>query len=108
LLISAFPCLILAFIPIQVFFLLHVNIFFQSKTNEESPLLRTLLAFGAGGLLGDAFLHLIPHATPADVAHSHSHSHSHKHKDDDVYVPHDLSVGTWVLVGLLINFIECN
>ncbi|KAL7070638.1 hypothetical protein ACQ4LE_009978 [Meloidogyne hapla] len=95
LLISAFPCFILAFIPID------------SNANEESPLLRTLLAFGAGGLLGDAFLHLIPHSMPSN-GHSHSHSHSHSHKggnDEEEHMPHDLSVGTWVLVGFMTFFI---
>uniref|UniRef100_A0A914L4S0 Zinc transporter n=3 Tax=Meloidogyne incognita group TaxID=654580 RepID=A0A914L4S0_MELIC len=92
LLISAFPCFILAFIPIN------------SNANEESPLLRTLLAFGAGGLLGDAFLHLIPHAMPSG-GHSHSHSHSHKGGHDEEHEPHDLSVGTWVLVGFMTFFI---
>ena len=84
-----------------MFFKISKKIFFnlKSNANEESPLLRTLLAFGAGGLLGDAFLHLIPHAMPSG-GHSHSHSHSHKGGHDEEHEPHDLSVGTWVLVGL--------
>jgi zinc transporter 7 len=63
-----------------------------------------LLAFGAGGLLGDAFLHLIPHAMPAGSGHAHSHSHSH-HGDGGghAHEPHDLSVGTWVLTGFIYN-----
>ena len=41
-----------------------------------------------GGLLGDAFLHLIPHAMMAsggegDHGHGHSHSHGHSHGGDD-------------------------
>lgn len=81
----------------------------DSNASEDSPLLRTLLAFGAGGLLGDAFLHLIPHANPQH-SHSHTHSHSHHHahssgNDDGHHEPHDLSVGTWVLVGFMTFFI---
>ncbi|VDD84364.1 unnamed protein product [Mesocestoides corti] len=47
--------------------------------NTHQALLKILLGFAAGGLLGDAFLHLIPHA----LSHSHvehennAHGHSH-------------------------------
>ncbi|KAL3115535.1 hypothetical protein niasHT_018168 [Heterodera trifolii] len=88
-LISAVPCFLLLLIPIK------------ENTAEDSPLLRTLLAFGAGGLLGDAFLHLIPHATPS----GHSHSHSHNADEGHAHGPHDLSVGSWVLVGFMTFFI---
>jgi len=91
LLISALPCFILAFIPIQ------------ASGVENSILLKILLAFGAGGLLGDAFLHLIPHAIPSHTT-SHSHSHSHSHGAHE-HEPHDLSVGGGVLLGFIIFFI---
>lgn len=61
-----------------------------------------MLAFGAGGLLGDAFLHLIPHAIPAsqDSHHSHSHdSHQHAHGHSHSHGSHDNNVGIYVLVG---------
>jgi zinc transporter 7 len=88
--ISAFPCLILAFIPLQ------------ANTQENSELLKALLALGAGGLLGDSFLHLIPHATPGG---GHSHSHSHSHAPGEAHEPHDMSVGGWVLTGFMTFFI---
>ncbi|KAM7542476.1 hypothetical protein Aperf_G00000003038 [Anoplocephala perfoliata] len=49
--------------------------------NKHNQLLKILLAFAAGGLLGDAFLHLIPHALSHheddnDGHDSHGHSHS--------------------------------
>ncbi|XP_016109075.1 zinc transporter Slc39a7-like isoform X2 [Sinocyclocheilus grahami] len=50
LLISAAPFLILFLIPVQ------------SNTDQHQNLLKVLLSFASGGLLGDAFLHLIPHA----------------------------------------------
>uniref|UniRef100_A0AC35UFU9 Zinc transporter n=1 Tax=Rhabditophanes sp. KR3021 TaxID=114890 RepID=A0AC35UFU9_9BILA len=89
LLISAFPCFILLTIPVQ------------ANTSENTPLLKVLLAFGSGGLLGDAFLHLIPHATPASDGHGHSHSgdasgHGHSH---------DNTVGGWVLAGIIVFLI---
>uniref|UniRef100_A0A7E4ZXE6 Zip-domain-containing protein n=1 Tax=Panagrellus redivivus TaxID=6233 RepID=A0A7E4ZXE6_PANRE len=98
LLISAFPCFILAFIPIQ------------ANTSESSSLLKVLLAFGAGGLLGDAFLHLIPHASGGHDhghghGHDHGHSHEHSHGEEGHDHSHDMSTGFWVLGGLLTFFI---
>lgn len=68
--------------------------------NSEAmrPRLKVILAFASGGLLGDAFLHLIPHSTHShthgDDSHSHAHSHDHGHG-------HDMSVGLWVLGGII-------
>ncbi|RXN17013.1 zinc transporter Slc39a7-like protein [Labeo rohita] len=70
LLISAAPFLILFLIPVQ------------SNTDQHQNLLKVLLSFASGGLLGDAFLHLIPHALGA--AHGHM-----------------MSVGLWVLGGIV-------
>lgn len=50
LLISAAPFFILFLIPVQ------------SNSDKHQNLLKVLLSFASGGLLGDAFLHLIPHA----------------------------------------------
>lgn len=88
LLISAAPFVILYFIPLD-------------NTEQMQPRLKTLLAFASGGLLGDAFLHLIPHATNphshhGDDAHSHDHSHDGTHSHS-----HDMSVGLWVLAGII-------
>lgn len=89
LLISAAPFFILFFVPLD-------------NSKEKEPLLKILLSFASGGLLGDAFLHLIPHAL---VPHSHSssdHSHSHSHDSHDGHGHgHDMSVGLWVLSGIL-------
>jgi solute carrier family 39 (zinc transporter), member 7 len=75
--------------------------------------LQVLLAFASGGLLGDAFLHLIPHALMAQSeietakgVHSHSHSHlqnKHNHVGDAEGEAHghDMSVGLWVLFGII-------
>lgn len=91
LLISAAPFFVLFFIPLD-------------KTKEHEPLLKILLSFASGGLLGDAFLHLIPHAL---VPHSHesggthSHQHSHSHDDEEPHHVHDMSVGLCVLLGII-------
>lgn len=104
-LISAAPFLILFLIPIS------------SKSSEQAPLLKVLLSFASGGLLGDAFLHLIPHAVSPHHSHDHSHDHGHSHDHDHHHHDHSghgghdhvhampLSVGLWVLAGVLTFFI---
>lgn len=96
-LISAAPFFILFFVPLE------------SNSAEQRPLLKILLSFASGGLLGDAFLHLIPHAISphshnAEVSHSHSH-HSHRHDGETGEHVHDHSadmvVGLWVLAGMV-------
>ena len=93
LLISAAPFFILFFIPLD-------------KSEEKQWLLKILLAFASGGLLGDAFLHLIPHAMmaaePAGEAEGHhGHHHGHSHGGDEGGHAHDMSVGLGVLSGIL-------
>ncbi|KAL8608218.1 hypothetical protein ACOMHN_016673 [Nucella lapillus] len=93
--ISVSPIFILYFVPL-------------SKADEQKNLLKVLLSFASGGLLGDAFLHLIPHAISphshgeeGDHGHSHeSHSHSHESHGHS-HEPHDMSVGLWVLGGIV-------
>lgn len=87
--ISIVPFFILFFIPID-------------GTIEKQPLLKVLLSFASGGLLGDAFLHLIPHALVSSTGEGgHGHSHSHSHDDDEHHEPHDLTVGLGVLGGII-------
>uniref|UniRef100_A0A674JIA1 Zinc transporter SLC39A7 n=1 Tax=Terrapene triunguis TaxID=2587831 RepID=A0A674JIA1_9SAUR len=98
LLISAAPYFILFLIPVE------------SNTSQHQALLRLLLSFASGGLLGDAFLHLIPHALVPhshhmEGGHAHSHSptvsagHGHSHQGQD----HErmMAVGLWVLAGIV-------
>ncbi|KAF7644331.1 hypothetical protein LDENG_00224040, partial [Lucifuga dentata] len=97
LLISAAPFLILFLIPVQ------------SNSDQHQNLLKVLLSFASGGLLGDAFLHLIPHALEphshhGDEDHGHSHdseeSHDHGHAHGAAH-DHMMSVGLWVLGGII-------
>ncbi|XP_074786635.1 zinc transporter SLC39A7 isoform X2 [Athene noctua] len=96
LVISAAPYLVLFLIPVE------------SNAPRHQALLKLLLSFAAGGLLGDAFLHLIPHALaphahpadsdaaaagPAPGGHGHSH-HGPAHG-------RMLTVGLWVLAGIV-------
>lgn len=85
--------------PFVLLFLIDLD-----NTDESKPFLKVLLAFASGGLLGDAFLHLIPHAihphSHNDEEH-HSHSHSHSHEDHEQGHTHDMSIGLYVLGGII-------
>lgn len=92
LVISAAPFFILFFVPLD-------------NTEQRESLLKILLSFASGGLLGDAFLHLIPHAM---VPHSHKsepHSRSHEHNHESGHHSHDISVGLCILSGLTVFLI---
>ncbi|XP_066600874.1 protein catecholamines up isoform X2 [Prorops nasuta] len=92
--ISAAPFFILFFVPLD-------------NTKEREPLLKVLLSFASGGLLGDAFLHLIPHALvphshhSEEHSHAHSHGHEHDHENGHKGHGHDMSVGICVLLGII-------
>ncbi|XP_019723372.1 zinc transporter Slc39a7 [Hippocampus comes] len=93
LLISAAPFLILFLIPVQ------------SNSDQHQSLLKVLLSFASGGLLGDAFLHLIPHALEphshhGDTTHAAEESHGHGHSHGAAH-DHMMSVGLWVLGGIV-------
>lgn len=93
LLISAAPFLILFLIPVQ------------SNSDQHQNLLKVLLSFASGGLLGDAFLHLIPHALEPHSHHGEDHDHSHASEDHGhshgAAHGHMMSVGLWVLGGII-------
>jgi zinc transporter 7 len=93
-LISAAPYLLLFLIPLE------------KNTDEQKPFLKILLSFASGGLLGDAFLHLMPHAVSPhshdeDGGHSHSHSHSHGGEGHGHDHDRNMIVGLWVLAGIV-------
>lgn len=66
-----------------------------------------LALFGAGDMLGDAFLHQLPHAFGGGHSHSHDHHESHDHHDHSNSPSHshsikDLSVGLSVLAEIVV------
>lgn len=70
---------------------------YASGEGEHSFVLSLGQAIAAGGLLGDVFLHVIPHsaaATTAAVATTTSSSSSPHHDHD-----HSSSMGLWILLG---------
>ena len=84
-LISIAPYLILFVIPI-------------TNSKEHEPYLKVLLAFASGSLLGDAFLHLIPHAL---IAQQEKGGHSHSHSHEEGGHSHDMTVGMYILGGII-------
>ena len=90
--ISLAPVVILFFIPV-------------TNSPQHQWFLKILLSFASGGLLGDAFLHLIPHAMSStgggdEGGHGHSHSHSHSHDHSG-----GIRVGLNILVGIFLFLI---
>jgi zinc transporter 7 len=89
--ISIAPIVILFFIPV-------------TNSPQHQSWLKILLSFASGGLLGDAFLHLIPHAISAhggggnDEGHGHSHGGAHSHSND-------IQVGLYILLGIFLFLI---
>ncbi|KAM9592053.1 zinc transporter SLC39A7 [Morphnus guianensis] len=94
LVISAAPYLVLFLIPVE------------SNAPRHQALLKLLLSFAAGGLLGDAFLHLIPHALAphahhGDGGHVHAEPGGHGHSHHGQEHGRMLTVGMWVLAGIV-------
>lgn len=97
--ISVLPFFVLFFIPID-------------NKNEQKPFLKILLSFASGGLLGDAFLHLIPHSLSTHQHHQHDNDHHHDHGHHCSIDPHpsedahdhsnETRVGLWILAGILV------
>lgn len=89
--ISLAPVVILLFIPV-------------TNSPQHQWVLKILLSFASGGLLGDAFLHLIPHAMSSHGGHGdeHGHGHSHGHSHDHSGGIH---VGLNILVGIFLFLI---
>ncbi|KAI3731663.1 hypothetical protein L1987_62852 [Smallanthus sonchifolius] len=100
--VHAMGCSLLVSLASLICLILLPLIFYQGKPSKV--LVDSLAVFGAGAMLGDAFLHQLPHAFGGGHSHSHgdhvdeSHSHSHSHS----HSIEDLSVGLSILVGIVI------
>lgn len=103
--IHAMGCSLLVSLASLICLVLLPLIFFQGKPSKT--FVDALAVFGAGAMLGDAFLHQLPHAFGGghshshddhmeEEAHDHSHSHSHSHSIED------LSVGLSILFGIVV------
>ncbi|XP_058183713.1 IAA-alanine resistance protein 1 [Rhododendron vialii] len=104
--IHAMGCSLLVSMASLICLIILPLIFIQGKPSKA--VVDSLALFGAGAMLGDAFLHQLPHAFGGE--HSHSHDiedcgHSHVHVGVEPSHSHslkDLSVGLSVLAGIVL------
>ncbi|KAK6146652.1 hypothetical protein DH2020_020521 [Rehmannia glutinosa] len=79
----------------------------QGKPSKA--LVDSLALFGAGAMLGDAFLHQLPHAFGGEHSHSHDHHDDHDHHAHSVqshsHSLKDLSIGLSILAGIVVFLI---
>ncbi|KAL8100679.1 hypothetical protein AgCh_032800 [Apium graveolens] len=106
--VNAMGCSLLVSLASLICLIILPLIFVQGKPSKT--IVDALAVFGAGAMLGDAFLHQLPHAFGGDNSHSHDHeldhghnvhsenghSHSHSHSIED------LSVGLSILAGIFL------
>ncbi|CAM9536271.1 unnamed protein product [Discosporangium mesarthrocarpum] len=93
-LISVVPTLVLPFIP-------------ETVNLPGSWIQRILLSFSGGGMLGDVFLHLLPHLLMGEGHHHGEHSHAENGHSQDMNGfcnSEDLQLPLVVLMGFLIFF----
>ncbi|XP_031638568.1 zinc transporter ZIP10 isoform X2 [Contarinia nasturtii] len=79
-----------------------------TRFSAYHEILRFMIAIAIGTLVGDALMHLIPHAL---MPHKHSASESHEHADRHEHVDVDETEAVWLcgfvfLTALLMYFIE--
>ncbi|KAL6859104.1 hypothetical protein ACP4OV_018106 [Aristida adscensionis] len=102
--LSAMGCSLLVSMASLVCLVLLPVIFFQGKPSKA--MVDSLAVFGAGAMLGDSFLHQLPHAFGGGHSHSHDHDgHNHAHEHAHAHTLEDLSVGLSILFGIVLFFI---
>lgn len=105
--LHAMSCSLLVSLASLVCLIILPLIFLKGRPSKA--IVDALALFGAGAMLGDAFLHQLPHAFGDNHSHSESHEvHSHDH--DHVGHSHshslkDLSVGLSILAGIVLFLI---
>ncbi|RCV31447.1 hypothetical protein SETIT_6G178000v2 [Setaria italica] len=102
--LSAMGCSLLVSMASLICLVLLPVIFFQGKPSKA--MVDALAVFGAGAMLGDSFLHQLPHAFGGGHSHSHDHEgHDHAQEHAHAHSLKDLSVGLSILFGIVLFFI---
>ncbi|KAJ1268799.1 hypothetical protein BS78_07G161500 [Paspalum vaginatum] len=104
--LRAMGCSLLVSMASLVCLVLLPVIFFQGKPSKA--MVDSLAVFGVRAMLGDSFLHQLPHAFGGGHSHSHSHGHEghdHAHEHAHAHSLEDLSVGLSILFGIVLFFI---
>ncbi|KAL5827690.1 hypothetical protein ACOSQ4_019487 [Xanthoceras sorbifolium] len=106
--LHAMGCSLLVSLASLICLIILPVIFIQGK--PAKAVVDSLALFGAGAMLGDAFLHQLPHAFGGEHSHSHDH-HEHQahqvqsgreHQHSHSHSLKDLSVGISVLAGIVL------
>ncbi|KAF3966264.1 hypothetical protein CMV_009617 [Castanea mollissima] len=104
--VSALGCSLLVSMASLICLIILPLIFVQGKPSKV--VVDSLALFGAGAMLGDAFLHQLPHAFGGEHSHSHDphaerDQHSHfGHEPSHSHSLKDLSVGISILAGIVV------
>nr|BAJ84913.1 predicted protein [Hordeum vulgare subsp. vulgare] len=102
--LRAMGCSLLVSMASLVCLILLPVILFQGKPSKA--VVDALAVFGAGAMLGDSFLHQLPHAFGGGHSHSHNHEdHDHAQEHSHAHSLKDLSVGLSILFGIVMFFI---
>ncbi|KAL5220471.1 hypothetical protein ABZP36_025184 [Zizania latifolia] len=100
--LSAMGCSLLVSMASLVCLVLLPVIFFQGKPSKT--MVDALAVFGAAAMLGDSFLHQLPHAFGGGHSHAHDHEDHNSHNHSHAHSLEDLSVGLSVLFGIVLFF----
>ncbi|KAG8637587.1 hypothetical protein MANES_15G138800v8 [Manihot esculenta] len=104
--LHALGCSLLVSLASLICLIILPVMFIQGKPSKG--VVDSLALFGAGAMLGDAFLHQLPHAFGGDHSHSHDHGADHSHHahvgdgHSHAHSLKDLSVGLSVLAGIIL------
>ncbi|XP_024027409.1 IAA-alanine resistance protein 1 isoform X2 [Morus notabilis] len=102
--ILALGCSLLVSMASLICLIILPVMFVQGKPSKT--VVDSLALFGAGAMLGDAFLHQLPHAFGGGHSHSRDHhadhDHDHDHDHGHAHSLADLSVGLSILAGIVL------
>ncbi|KAL8535796.1 hypothetical protein ACS0TY_011436 [Phlomoides rotata] len=105
--INAMSCSLLVSLASLICLIFLPLIFVQGKPSKA--VVDSLAVFGAGAMLGDAFLHQLPHAFGGERSHSHDHHADHDHHEhagqSHSHSLKDLSIGLSILAGIVVFLI---
>ncbi|KAL6579546.1 IAA-alanine resistance protein 1 [Orobanche minor] len=106
--VRAMACSLLVSLASLICLILLPLIFIHGKPSKA--VVDSLALFGAGAMLGDAFLHQLPHAFGGEHSHSHDHHDDQDHHHAHVGHSHshslkDLSIGLSILAGIVLFLI---
>ncbi|KAK7319172.1 hypothetical protein RJT34_03890 [Clitoria ternatea] len=101
---NALGCSLLVSMASLICLIILPVIFVQGKPSKA--VVDSLALFGAGAMLGDAFLHQLPHAFGGEHSHSHDNHGDHDHdassRHGHSHSLADLSTGLSILAGIVL------